>query len=219
MKKLKCLLKDRRGTTLVELVVAMGLFSILLLLVSGALHPAAAVTQRMHTLESAQLLLDQVLEEIRMEVERSCGYVKLYEDGADPVEQEGSLEWGNAVEYLDVDGNVVLLSAEGCDEDWLTEMQEDGAQIPPGRLFFLTWTEEGTKACREPYGEAYYDGMYLKVEFSPEGEVQAGQRAEMLVVTASLYRDAERTELVRTQSRTIALRNEPRWTTEVTMAK
>ena len=61
--------------------------------------------------------------------------------------------------------------------------------------------------------------MYLKVEFSPEGEVQAGQRAEMLVVTASLYRDAERTELVRTQSRTIALRNEPRWTTEVTMAK
>lgn len=231
MKRLKDLAVSRRGTTLVELVAAMALLSLLLLMISGALHPAAAVTQRIRQMRDAQSLLDGVLEVVRMEVESACGYVKLYEDGTTITEQEGTLGIGAALEYLNLNGEPVLVSAEGCGRAWLTQSQAE--EIPPGRLFFLTRLRadadlthpaEGDglvlgASCREPYGEAYYGGMYLKVQFSPVGEAAEGVAAEGVEITAALYRDAERTELLLEESLVVELRNAPLWTTAITAVK
>lgn len=231
MKRLKDVAVSRRGTTLVELVAAMALLSLLLLMISGVLHPAAAAVQRAGQMHDARSLLDDVLEVVRMEVESACGYAKLYEDGTNITEQGGTLGMGTALEYLNLNGEPVLVSAEGCGRAWLTQSQAE--EIPPGRLFFLTRLRadadlthpaEGDglvlgASCREPYGEAYYGGMYLKVQFSPVGEAAEGVAAEGVEITAALYRDAERTELLLEESLVVELRNAPLWTTAITAVK
>lgn len=233
MRKIKELVISRRGTTLVELVAAMALFSLLLLMIGGALHPAAVITKRIGRMEDARSLADSVLEVIRMDVENACGYVKLYEDGTDIPEREGTLEGGTALEYLDLSGNPVLVSAEGCGQAWLTEKEEEQGKIPPGRLFFLTRLPADSElthpaeddglvlgtSCREPYGESYYSRMYLEVRFAPGEEVSEGDRADALKVTVLLYRDPERTDLLLEESETVELRNSPRWITAVTATK
>ena len=231
MKRIKELIVSRRGTTLVELMAAMALLSLLLLLISGALRPAAAVTRMIGRMSDAQSLADGVLEAIRMDVENACGYVKLYEDGTDIPEQEGTLSEGRALEYLNSSGEPILVSAEGCGRALLGETEE--GEITPGRLFFLTRlradsdlthpAEDGELVLgaerREPYGEAYYSGMYLELRFAPTEEVVEEDRAEALDVTVRLYRDMERTDLVLKESRTVELRNGPRWITAVTATK
>jgi hypothetical protein len=182
-------------------------------------------------MSDAQSLADGVLEVIRMDVENACGYVKLYEDGADIPEQEGTLAEGTALEYLNSSGEPVLVSAEGCGRALLGETEE--GEIPPGRLFFLTRlradsdlthpAEDGELVLgaerREPYGEAYYSGMYLELRFAPTEEVVEEDRAEALDITVRLYRDMERTDLVLKEIRTVELRNGPRWITAVTATK
>lgn len=231
MKRLKDVAVSRRGTTLVELVAAMALLSLLLLMISGVLHPAAAAVQRAGQMHDARSLLDDVLEVVRMEVESACGYAKLYEDGTNITEQGGTLGMGTALEYLNLNGEPVLVSAEGCGRAWLTQSQAE--EIPPGRLFFLTRLRADADlthpaeddglvlgaSCREPYGEAYYGGMYLKVQFVPVGEVAEGVAAEGVEITAALYRDAERTELLLEESLVVELRNAPLWTTAITAVK
>ena len=231
MKRLKDVAVSRRGTTLVELVAAMALLSLLLLMISGVLHPAAAAVQRAGQMHDARSLLDDVLEVVRMEVESACGYAKLYEDGTNITEQGGTLGMGTALEYLNLNGEPVLVSAEGCGRAWLTQSQAE--EIPPGRLFFLTRLRADADlthpaeddglvlgaSCREPYGEAYYGGMYLKVQFVPVGEAAEGVAAEGVEITAALYRDAERTELLLEESLVVELRNAPLWTTAITAVK
>ena len=72
---------------------------------------------------------------------------------------------------------------------------------------------------REPYGEVYYSGMYLELRFAPTEEVVEEDRAEALDITVRLYRDMERTDLLLKESRTVELRNGPRWITAVTATK
>ena len=231
MKRLKDVAVSRRGTTLVELVAAMALLSLLLLMISGVLHPAAAAVQRSGQMHDARSLLDDVLEVVRMEVESACGYAKLYEDGTNITEQGGTLVMGTALEYLNLNGEPVLVSAEGCGRALLTQSQAE--EIPPGRLFFLTRLRADADlthpaeddglvlgaSCREPYGEAYYGGMYLKVQFVPVGEAAEGVAAEGVEITAALYRDAEWTELLLEESLVVELRNAPLWTTAITAVK
>lgn len=231
MKRLKDVAVSRRGTTLVELVATMALLSLLLLMISGVLHPAAAAVQRAGQMHDARSLLDDVLEVVRMEVESACGYAKLYEDGTNITEQEGTLGMGTALEYLNLNGEPVLVSAEGCGRAWLTQSQAE--EVPTGRLFFLTRLRADADlthpaeddglvlgaSCREPYGEAYYGGMYLKVQFVPVGEAAEGVAAEGVEITAALYRDAERTELLLEESLVVELRNAPLWTTAITAVK
>ena len=231
MKRLKDVAVSRRGTTLVELVATMALLSLLLLMISGVLHPAAAAVQRAGQMHDARRLLDDVLEVVRMEVESACGYAKLYEDGTNITEQGGTLGMGTALEYLNLNGEPVLVSAEGCGRAWLTQSQAE--EVPTGRLFFLTRLRADADlthpaeddglvlgaSCREPYGEAYYGGMYLKVQFVPVGEAAEGVAAEGVEITAALYRDAERTELLLEESLVVELRNAPLWTTAITAVK
>lgn len=233
MKRLKDVAVSRRGTTLVELVAAMALLSLLLLMISGVLHPAAAAVQRAGQMHDARSLLDDVLEVVRMEVESACGYAKLYEDGTNITEQGGTLGMGTALEYLNLNGEPVLVSAEGCGRAWLTQSREEAEEIPPGRLFFLTRLraeadlthpaeDDGLvlgASCREPYGEAYYGGMYLEMQFVPAGETAEGGPAEGLEITAALYRDEERTDLLLEESLAVELRNAPLWTTAITAVK
>lgn len=230
MRKLRVILRQRRGVTLVELVAAMAVMCLVMTMAGAALRPAAAVVRRIETLQEAQIVLDTVLEVLRAEIEGACGYVKLYESGADIENQWGTLEQGSALEFLNGEGCPVLISADGCGLTWLTEMKTEAEEISPGRLFFLTReapAADGTYPARdgdwglaqrrwEPFGEGFYVGLYLALEFAPGKEALEDAPAETLLVTAALYRDAERTELVTKESLLVDLRNIPHWTMAVT---
>lgn len=230
MKRLREMLCQRQGVTLVELVAAMALMCLVMTMASAALRPAAAVVRRIETLQEAQIVLDTALDVLRAEIEGACGYVKLYESGAETENQWGTLERGSTLEFLNGEGYPVCISADGCGLTWLTETKMEAGEILPGRLFFLTReasAEDGTYSVRdgdcglarkrrEPFGEGFYVGLYLALEFTPGKEAAEGTSAETLLVTAALYRDAERTELVRKESLLVDLRNIPHWTMAVT---
>lgn len=65
--------------------------------------------------------------------------------------------------------------------------------------------------CEARYGGNFLGNMHLGLEFSPPEGAAAEDGIRALTVTASLYRDAARTELVDTESRMVELRHAPLW--------
>ena len=194
----------RRGTTLVELMAAMGLMCLVMTMAAGCLLSGAAVLRRVETRNNARILLDQTLELLQEELENACGYIKIYESGLDTADREGTLTAGAAVEYLDAAGQPVLYLTEGCEE----------CGIPAGVLIRRTWkslvrgqdiwqiAEQTT--CEER--TILSQGLFLNVEYSFLEE------SAILVTAEVSWRD----EVAARQSLKVPLRHEPRWTTAVT---
>lgn len=167
MRRVRALLRQRRGTTLMELLVASALMCMVLGIAAACIHPAAAAIRRSQRLYDAQLILDTVLAELRLELEGSCGYIRLC-----------SADEGGGVEFQNGRGETVRLSAQ---------------------------------TCEQRYGERFLESMHLEVEFSPPEAAAKGDRAEAVFVTAALYRDAARSELVESRRMMVQLRHTPLW--------
>ena len=58
------------------------------------------------------------MTEVRDLANEACGYVKLYPNGVQIAGQVGN-ETGTAMEFLDSNGYVVLISTDGCEETTL----------------------------------------------------------------------------------------------------
>lgn len=171
MRRWKALLRQRRGVTLVELMAASALMCVMLGMAAACIHPAAAALQRTRQLHDARLILDTVLTQVRMEVEGSCGWIRL-------APREDETLPADAVTFLDSAGAEITMDAA---------------------------------SCRAQFAPAFFMGMELELLFSPEEGAAAGERAETLLVTATLYRDESRTEAVDTQWTAVCLRHEPLW--------
>lgn len=167
MRGVRALLRQRRGTTLMELLAASALMCVVLGMAAACIHPAAAAIRRTQRLYDAQLILDTVLAELRLELEGSYGYIRLC--GEDE---------GGGVEFQNGRGETVQLSAQ---------------------------------ACEQRYGERFLESMHLEVEFFPPEDTAAGDKAAAVFVTAALYRDAARSELVDSQRLMVELRHTPLW--------
>jgi len=226
MRRLCRVLRDRGGYTLVELLAASTLLIILITMCAAAVPPAARIMLRLRTLNYAQVILDDVLETLRDELEGAQGYVKFYPDGGVIAGAGGSTR-GAAVEYLGENGFLVLISADGCEETDLCRRTAgaDGTAsydafdteeaIPAGLLLVRYYLPDGdtyvysqdgkpiARALTTVYPAAFYMGLWLKLEFKSVGVFTS---AQSITVTASLYRDEERTDLVCSDSLTVDLR-------------
>ena len=107
------------GTTLVELLVSILMVSILMVMVVGIVVPSFKIFVRMQKTQFAQMILDNTLQELKGQTREAVGYVKIYDaaeaDGSGVLAADGS-DAGGALEYMNTDGYVVLLSAGGSPE-------------------------------------------------------------------------------------------------------
>lgn len=110
-------LKRKEGMTLVETVVSMLLIMIMLTMVVAVVSPAFRVFIRMQRLQFAQMVLDNVEEDIKAELRNATTYVKIYdkdsEDGTGIIDTAG-VNKGEVLEYVNTQGYIVLVSANGC---------------------------------------------------------------------------------------------------------
>lgn len=227
MRRLRRALRDRGGYTLVEMLVASTLLIVLITMCAAALPPAVRVVSRLQTLNHAQIILDNVLETARDELESAQSYVKFYAEG-DTIANTGGAASGEAVEFLGENGYLVLLSAEGCEETdlcRLTALESGGTgyvpfdteeAVPPGRLLLRYYLPKGdtyvysqagkpiARAMTTVYADAFYMKLWLKLEFKPDAS--GGGKTKFVTVTASLYRDEARTDLVCSDSLIVDLR-------------
>lgn len=146
-------LKDRArsGTTLVEMVVTLLIFSMLMASVVAVLRPATRIFVRMQKLQYAQVILDNTIRELQATVLEASGsgYVKIYADcglegaGEDQVTDltdtsrgQGAAA-GRALEFINLDEYVLLISADGFSPTHIyvgtTKINEE-EKIEPGRL-------------------------------------------------------------------------------------
>ncbi len=113
MKRLLSVLREKRGMTLIEMVVGAGLLCVVIGIFSASLRPAAEVTRRTQELNSAELITDDLLETIRGEVETAVGSIQCYAD-KDSIQGQTGSDTGKVIEFQNEKDLYVLLGADGC---------------------------------------------------------------------------------------------------------
>lgn len=211
--------RRREGMTLVELIVAMALMSILTVMVVGILSPAAKTFVRLQRVQFAQMIVDNVEDEIRSQLLDAVDCIKIYDisDGGDLSDAGGSAS-GPVLEYLNTDSYVTLMSADGCVETTLVRSgQETGTEsAKSGRLLMryywqkkvatetsayqYNYKDENNKyvarAVQQVFADKYYMGGYLKLRFSFPDGVGVGDAVNCIRVHVELYRDEACTDLL-----------------------
>lgn len=242
----------RAGTTLVEMVVTLLIFSMMMTMAVGILSPAAKMFLRLQQLQHAQALLDNTVQELRDMVSEATGYVKIYDSvsGGTPGDPSAGVAGspaesiagkfgsangqGQALEFLNPDGYVELISVQGCPATkiYVGEQHIEGndvkeGDIPPGRLFaryyakkepnagasksFQYWYEDKAgqpvaRAVGKTFADGYYMGNYLEIRFSFPAGVGAGQAVTTLTAEVKLYDGKEKTRLMAQDTVTLDLR-------------
>ena len=234
--KMFCGPQGKKGSTLVELVVGMLLFSMMLLLVIGVLGPAAKVFVRMQRLQFAQAVLDNTIQELQGMAEKAVGYVKIYESckASDDMTAKEGADQGYALEFVNTDGYVTLISTEGCPdtEIYLGDMQIDtvkAEEIGTGRLLSRYYLRESdgkyrcengagavARAVSGAFADGYYMGNYLEIMFSYPAGVGEGGKAGWLNAEVRLYSDKEKTQLTARDSAVLEFRYEVKRQDEIT---
>lgn len=221
-------IKARKGgATLVEMVVAMLLTSILLTAVVGILSPAAKLFIRMQKLQFAQMILDNTIQELRTVTEDAKGYVKIYDICASDtqMEEKEGAESGLALEFVNTEGYVVLISTEGCpDTDiYMGTSKMDtiaAAETGPGRLlarfyafktgdqyFYRDKTGRAVaRAVQKVFADGYYMGNFLEINFSYPPGLNEDDEVSYLEAEVRLYRDEGKQELLVQDHVTLDLR-------------
>lgn len=197
-----------------ETLVSLLLMSILIGMAARVLSGAYRVYLRLQKTQYAESILDTAMTEVRDLANEACGYVKLYPNGAQIADQVGK-KTGTAMEFLDSNGYVVLISTDGCEKTTLYRGNDlenvIGTQkaLPKGRLLAgiitgkmmapictRTVPSRLARAAAEAYGEGFYMGYYLKVTYRVPDETADGGALSSLVADVALYQDENCTELV-----------------------
>jgi len=210
--------RRKEGMTLVELIVSLALMSILMAMVIAVISPAAKTFARMQRLQFGQLIIDNVEDEIRSQLQEAAGSIKIYRVSGDGtvanVEGSGS---GAILEYVNTDSYVTLISADGCAETTLmrsgqvigTEKAASGRLLmryywqkqaaSGGNPYKYDYTEGGkpvARALQQVFTDKYYMGNYLALAFAFPDGVNTGENADYIKVHVALYRDEARTDLL-----------------------
>lgn len=216
------------------MIVAMLLFSMITLIVIGVLSPATKIFVRMQRLQYAQIILDNTVDELRTIVQEATEYVKIYEEAkADTpgdiistgTDEDNGKDSGLALEFLNLQGYVVLISTQGCGEttivrggkltDQEMEAQSSGRLLTryyareagDNSLYLYTDNDGATlisRAVSSVFPEGYYMGNYLKITFSYQDasgnkiSLSEGTTVNFLVADVELYSgiDCKEGELV-----------------------
>ncbi len=225
-------IRRKEGMTLVEVVVSLLLMSILMAMVVGVVSPAAKTFTRMQRVQFAYLILDNVEDEIKAQLQDAVGSIKIYDvsDGGSVAGKTGSSS-GAVLEYVNTDSYVVLMSADGCAETTLVKngVANGTDSADAGRLLLRYYWQATTaggsgassyqynyedaaakpvaRAIQQVFSNKYYMGNYLKLKFSfPDGATTAGSQVDYIKVSLKLYRDEACTDLLAAEDYVAELR-------------
>ena len=228
MRGLRRLRKNRKsGISLAETIVTLLVFGIIMAMMVGILSPAAKIYMRIQKLLYAQVVLDNAIQELQGMTRNAAGYIKIYENCGenDSIADRTGTFGGQGLEFVNEDGYVMLISAEGCPGTGIYRGSQllgtvDPGDIPKGRLFARYYVSEKdekyhyedplgqpiARAVDHVFTDRYYMGNYLEITFSyPPGTSPDGQ-VEYLEAEVRLYADEEKRELVVKESVVLELR-------------
>lgn len=196
--------------TLVELVVSMLLVAIIMAMVVGILSPAAKIFLRMQRLQYAQQILDNTAAQLRSMAGEATQYVKIYGD-SENIAETGGMEKGPVLEFINPEGYVTLISADGSPAmDLMLENTkiDTAEEVKKGRLvakyynitdianYKYSYTNGGSfvaRAVANIFTDGYYMGNYLEIEFSyPTGAGPADSPVSYMEAKLSLYNNEDR---------------------------
>lgn len=228
MRGLKRLRKCRKsGMSLVEMVVTLLVFGIMMTMMVGVLSPAAKIFVRIQKLQYAQIVLDNTIQELRGMTRDATGYVKIYEkcSETDQIAGQAGAQSGQGLEFVNEDGYVVLISAEGCPGTGIYRGNQllstvNPGDVPAGRLFARYYVREKdgkylyedvsglpvARAVGSIFTDRYYMGNYLEIIFSYPPGTDPDGKVDYLEAEVRLYSDAEKNELVVKESVALDLR-------------
>lgn len=201
---------NKKGTTLVETIVSLLLIAVLLAMAAGALSSAFRIFLRIQKTQYAQSVLDTAMTELRTQTKDATVYVKIYDSGNEVADQAGTGS-GDALEFMNKEGYVVLLTTDGCEQtslyitDRLTGTAEQvGSGELLARYYFpqggitvgYTYAEGQTPVARAVaavFGKGFYMGNYLEVTYSFPDGVAEGATVDGITATLKLYADEAHT--------------------------
>lgn len=212
-------LKNKRGTTLVELVVCMVLLSLFTLAAVTLIQPSAQAYMQVQQQTRAQNLADALIETIRGELLNANGYIRFADgatditnldtvfEGKTGVSNGSALEFNvnsNYIELIDKDKVPALTKADGTQL-----LSEETANELDGYLHMRFYQQEEVKSAKSnppsyvpyAYTTAYpkdaYMGMFISdLQFyarsytKAEGEKYAHVTALTVVLTVA-QKDAQ----------------------------
>ena len=173
MRKLRKLIREKKGTTMAEMLVTLLLITIMTGMAASSLAAASRIFIRVQKTQYAQSILDTVMTELRTITKNAGSYVKIYENGKNIVDATGNSS-GNAIEFINEEGYVVLLSTDGAKATtlYLGENQIGTAgAVPEGQLLTRYYTRNSStqtylyqrenapaaRAVAAGYGKGFYD--------------------------------------------------------------
>lgn len=201
---------NKKGATLVETMVSLLLITVLLAMAAGALSSAFRIFLRIQKTQYAQSVLDTAMTELRTQTKDATVYVKIYGRGNQVADQEGT-DSGTALEFMNKEGYVVLLTTDGCEQTslYITEQFTGTAeQVGKGELLARYYFPQGVitagytyakgqtpvaRAVAAVFGKGFYMGNYLEVTYSFPDGVADGATVDDITATLKLYADEAHT--------------------------
>lgn len=207
MRKIANILKKKRGTTLAEMIVTMLLISIMLAMATASLSSASKIFVRVQKTEYAQSIVDTVMTELRTITKNATSYVKIYGSGTEIAGITGNLS-GNALEFINEDGYVILVTTDGCEETSLytsdtSQFTGTADAVESGQLLTRYYTQNATtqryqyvqdgtpiaRAAATAYGKGFYMGNYVEVTYTFPDGTSEGSKVSNVKATVRLYSD------------------------------
>ena len=222
MRKWLRILRKKSGTTLVEMLVCLMLISIMLAMASGALSSASRIFIRTQRMQYAQSILDSIMTELCSQTRDATSYVKIYRNGDEIAEKYGNFT-GNAIEFMNSMGYVVLISDDGsATTELYVKKSKLGEQEPveTGQLLTRYYSQQpdktyvyekadGTRVARamaEAFGKGFYMKNYLNVVYKVDGTPASGDSVKAVTATVTLYSDKDRTQVIATDTEVLDFR-------------
>lgn len=215
---------NKKGTTLVETMVSLLLITVLLAMAAGALSSAFRIFLRIQKTQYAQSVLDTAMTELRTQTKDATVYVKIYGSGNKVADQAGTVS-GSALEFMNKEGYVVLLTTDGCEQTSLyitDKLTGTAEQVGSGELLARYYFPQGgitagytyakgqtpvARAVAAVFGKGFYMGNYLEVTYSFPDSVADGTTVDGITATLKLYADEAHTKELASDTELLSFRH------------
>lgn len=205
-------------------MVTLLLITILMAMAAVSLSSAFRIFLRIQKAQYAQSVLDTAMTELRTLTKDATVYVKIYGDGTDVTGKPGA-STGDAIEFMNKEGYVVLLTTDGCAQTdlYITGRNTGKADaVDAGELlaryYFpqggitagYTYAEEQTPVARAVaavFGKGFYMGNYLEVTYSFPDSVAEGATVDGITATLKLYADEAHTKELASDTELLSFRH------------
>lgn len=215
---------NKKGTTLVETMVSLLLITVLLAMAAGALSSAFRIFLRIQKTQYAQSVLDTAMTELRTQTKDATVYVKIYRSGNEVADRKGT-DSGAALEFMNKEGYVVLLTTDGCAQTSLyitDKLTGTAEQVGSGELLARYYFPQGgitagytyakgqtpvARAVAAVFGKGFYMGNYLEVTYSFPDSVADGATVDGITATLKLYADEAHTKELASDTELLSFRH------------